>query len=390
MALPEPLTPLGDGLLPAAMRDGKSRGRRHAEAEHPYRGAFQRDRDRVVHSAHFRRLEYKTQVFVNGEGDNYRTRLTHTLEVTQIARSLARALRLNEDLAEAAALSHDLGHTPFGHAGERVLDRLLAEEGGFNHNDQGLRVVDFLEERYAAFPGLNLTHEVREGFFQHGGRRAAAGGEFAAGDAPLLEIAATLIADDIAYIAHDIDDGLYSGLLAPGQLAEQALWREATGGDGFAAYPDRLKRTEGVRRLINLLVTDVIETTRKNLEREHILAPDDARGQDAALVGFSGRVEAMKSGLKAFLFRNFYRHPAVMEVVEKGEGMLAEVFLAFAEGGEPMPEQYREIAGRFGRKKAAADYVAGMTDRFLRETWNLISGKNKNLKKTLTTFQPTV
>ncbi len=370
-----PLTPLKDGLLIAAMRDSATRGRRHPEEEHPYRGAFQRDRDRVIHSAHFRRLEYKTQVFVNGEGDNYRTRLTHTLEVTQIARSLARALRLNEDLAEAVALSHDLGHTPFGHAGERALDRLLeGEGGGFNHNFQGLRIVELLEERYAAFPGLNLTHEVREGFFQHGGRVQAAGCEaFSAGDSPLLEIAVTLIADDIAYIAHDIDDGLYSGLLVPGQLAEQPLWREATAGDNFAAFPDRLKRTEGVRRLINLLVTDAIEETRRNIVRKKIYTPNEVRGCGRTLVQFSEGIEEKKTALKNFLFHNFYRHPNVMEVMEKAQTMLEDVFLAFAEGGEVLPEQYQTLAGTFGKKRAAADYVAGMTDRFLRETWKRIS-----------------
>lgn len=371
----DPLTPREDSLLPAAMRDADSRGRLRRGEEHAYRGAFQRDRDRVIHSAHFRRLEYKTQVFVNGEGDNYRTRLTHTLEVAQIARSLARALHVNEDLAEAAALSHDLGHTPFGHAGERVLDRLTAEAGGFNHNRQGLRIVDLLEERYAAFPGLNLTYEVREGFFQHGGRRVTAGDEGSAGfspdDSPLLEIAVTLIADDIAYIAHDIDDGLYSGLLRPEQLEEQALWREATvdRDAAFAALPGRLKRTEGVRRLINLLISDVIGETRANLAATGVGSPQDVRGCTAALVRFTGDVETKKAALKQFLFANFYRHPAVMAVMEEAQSMLAEVFLRFAEGGERMPEQYERIAGLSGRKRAAADYVSGMTDRFLRDAW---------------------
>ncbi|MCC8179360.1 MAG: dNTP triphosphohydrolase, partial [Planctomycetes bacterium] len=208
---PYPIQPQPDGLIPAAMRWSKSRGRPHNEDEHAFRNPFQRDRDRIIHAAAFRRLEYKTQVFVNGEGDHYRTRLTHTLEVCQIARTIARALGLNEDLAEAVALSHDLGHTPFGHAGERKLDELTRDIGGFNHNAQGLRVVDILEKRYAEFPGLNLTFEVREGFVRHGGPKVAAKyPEFSPSDAPLLEVAVTLAADDIAYLAHDIDDGLYS------------------------------------------------------------------------------------------------------------------------------------------------------------------------------------
>lgn len=374
-----PLTPLEDGLLPAAMRDKDMRGRRHAEREHPYRNAFQRDRDRVIHSAHFRRLEYKTQVFVNGEGDNYRTRLTHTLEVTQIARSLARALRLNEDLAEAAALSHDLGHTPFGHAGEMVLDELMAGAGGFNHNHQGLRIVDVLESRYAAFEGLNLTYEVRDGFFQHGKRKAIAGyDEFDPEDSPLLEIAVTLIADDIAYIAHDIDDGLYSGLLKPEQLDEQDLWREATRGDGFEKFRPELKRPEGVRRLINLLVTDAINETRNNLARKEIFTFNGVRKEKKELVKFSTEVEEKKSALKGFLFRNFYRHPNVMSVMEEAQEMLRDVFACYASGAEKMPVEYQEIADKAGMKKAAADYVSGMTDRFAREAWQRLAGKGAN------------
>ena len=376
---PDPLTPLEDGLLPAAMRDGDTCGRRHAESEHPYRNAFQRDRDRVIHSAHFRRLEYKTQVFVNGEGDNYRTRLTHTLEVTQIARSLARALRLNEDLAEAAALSHDLGHTPFGHAGERVLDELMADAGGFNHNHQGLRIVDVLESRYAAFEGLNLTREVREGFFQHGKRKHINGyEEFSASDSPLLEIAVTLIADDIAYIAHDIDDGLYSGLLLPEQLDEQELWRDATREDGFENFRPELKRPEGVRRLINLLVTDAINETRNNLVRMHIVSLNNVRKEKKELVKFSGEVEKKKSDLKSFLFRNFYRHPNVMSVMEEAQGMLRGLFDCYATGKEKMPVEYQKIADNSGMKKAAADYVSGMTDRFAREAWQRLAGKGSS------------
>lgn len=295
------ITPGPDGLIPAAMRDSATRGRRHAETEHPFRNPFQRDRDRVIHSGHFRRLEYKTQVFVNGEGDNYRTRLTHTLEVTQIARSIARALRINEDLAEAVALSHDIGHTPFGHAGERVLNELLKDEGGFDHNLQGLRIVDVLENRYAAFRGLNLTFEVREAFFQHSGKRLVSEmEEFRADSAPLLEVAATLVSDDIAYIAHDVDDGLYSGFLKPEQLEEISLWRQATGADGFQNFRPELKRTEGVRRLINSLVTDVVFRSVRAIGEQGYMSPDDVRSGPAGVVNFSPEMEKKKTNSRNF------------------------------------------------------------------------------------------
>lgn len=371
------LLPQDDGLLSAAMRDNASLGRRHDEREHPYRGRYQRDRDRIIHSAHFRRLEYKTQVFVNGEGDNYRTRLTHTLEVTQIARSISRALHLNEDLAEAVALSHDLGHTPFGHAGERVLERLMEGAGGFNHNAQGLRIVDVLESRYAAFPGLNLTYEVREGFVRHGGGRVAeVYPEFAPGEAPLLEVASTLVADDIAYLAHDIDDGLYSGLLAPEALEGQELWMDATRDADFESFPDNLKRTEGVRRLINLLVTDVLAESRANLIRKKIKNISDVRCQKSDLITFSPEVEDKKKTLKEFLFRNFYRHPNVMAELDICQTMLGRLFVHYAGAVEKMPMDYQKIADISGKKRAAADYVSGMTDRFAREDFaRIFSGK---------------
>lgn len=364
----DPLTPLADGMIPAAMRDAASRGREYPEPEHPYRGRYQRDRDRIIHSTHFRRLEYKTQVFVNGEGDNYRTRLTHTLEVTQIARSISRALHLNEDLAEAVALSHDLGHTPFGHAGERVLNSHMADVGGFNHNAQGLRIVDMLESRYEAFPGLNLSYEVREAFVRHGGAKVALlYPEFRAGDAPLLEVESTIIADDIAYLAHDIDDGLYSGILVPEQLAELDLWREATADENFADLPQNLKRTVGVRKLINLLVTDVLETSKNNLVRKNIIGQADVREQGESVVSFSIKVEEKKNALKEFLFRNFYRHPNVMAELSISQTMLSRLFSHYSRNVEKMPLEYQKIADISGNKRAAADYVSGMTDRFARE-----------------------
>lgn len=363
-----------DGLIPAAMRDKDTRGRRFDEPEHPYRSRFQRDRDRVIHSAHFRRLEYKTQVFVNGEGDNYRTRLTHTLEVTQIARSIARALGVNEDLAEAAALSHDLGHTAFGHAGERVLNGLMENEGGFNHNAQGLRIVDILETRYASFPGLNLTFEVREAFVRHGGPRVAAiYPEYPYDDAPLLEVAATLVADDIAYIAHDIDDGLFSGLLEVVDLEKQDLWREATEGIVKKDFPLQLKRTEGVRRLINLLVSDVLKEAKTNIVRMELDSPDKVRAEkNKNIIFFSNEVEEKKESLKKYLFRNFYRHPTVMEDMEEAQGILRYLWDWYVVNYEKMPSPYRQIADTAGVKRAATDYVSGMTDRYAREKWQSI------------------
>lgn len=358
----DPLRPLADGMLPAALRLGDSRGRRHPEPEHPERTPFQRDRDRVIHAAAFRRLEGKTQVFITGEGDNYRTRLTHTLEVTQIARSLARALHLNEDLAEAIALSHDLGHTPFGHAGERILEQLLADQGGFNHNVQGLRVVDFLERRYAAFPGLNLSFEVREGFARHGA--GSFGAEFPLEHGPLLEMAAALAADDIAYMAHDLDDGLYSGLLSIDELSRQELWRLATREEGFAAFSPSLKRTEGVRRLINLLVTDATAASRRKIADLGLDSPAKARAAGTAAVVFSPEMEALHGELKRFLYRNLYRHPEVMRVMEAAQAKLAALFALYAADPEKMPAEYRVIADREGARRAAADYVAGMTDHF--------------------------
>lgn len=372
----DPLSIQDDGFIPAAMRTARTRGRRVPESEHPFRTAFQRDRDRVIHSAHFRRLEYKTQVFVNGEGDNYRTRLTHTLEVTQIARSLARALHINEELAEAVALSHDLGHTPFGHAGERVLNRLMEDEGGFDHNAQGLRVVDVLEKRYAAFDGLNLSFEVREAFIRHGGKRIAEKQtEFPSNAAPLLEIAVTMLADDIAYIAHDIDDGLYSGVLSPESLGEQELWRRATDVEGFAGFPASLKRTEGVRRLINLMVTDALENTRVNLVRMNIDSPEKVESYREDVVIFSEEMEKNKSDLKKFLFVNFYRHPNLMKVLEEDQEMLAGLFAIYLHDPEKMPQEYRKIADILGIKRAVADYVAGMTDRFARDEWSRLGRK---------------
>ncbi|MDR1612352.1 MAG: deoxyguanosinetriphosphate triphosphohydrolase [Planctomycetota bacterium] len=375
----DPLAPRDDGMIPAAQRPERGSGRRHPEPEHAFRNPYQRDRDRIIHAASFRRLEYKTQVFVNGEGDNYRTRLTHTLEVAQITRTLARALHINEDLAEAVAMSHDLGHTPFGHAGERLLDKVLGECGykeGFNHNTHGLRVVDFLEKRYAAFDGINLTFETREAFIRHAGRGRAQDSEFAPDDAPLLEVACTLLADDIAYLAHDIDDGLYSGMLREEDLQSLALWRRATeSAPGYEAMSASLKRMEGVRRLINILAGDAIGCTAANIRSLGFFSPEAVRRGPETAAGFSDGMEEEKARLKAFLYRNFYRNPKLMTVMEIAQEKLRSLFMVYKAEPKKMPMEYREIADKQGIDRAAADYLAGMTDRFAREEFARHFGK---------------
>ncbi len=360
-------------LAPYAATAATSRGRKHAEPEHPFRPPYQRDRDRVVHSTGFRRLEYKTQVFVNREGDHYRTRLTHTLEVAQISRTIARALGLNEDLTEAIALAHDLGHTPFGHSGEEAMNELMQDHGGFEHNVQGLRVVDHLERRYKDFPGLNLSYEVREAFLKHTTRHDHPDmiSEFDMGEAPLLEVQATVLADEIAYDNHDIDDGLSSGILEEDALAGLSLWRRATDGLGetYNALPADLRRAEGVRRLINLLVTDVVQTTRANLERGSIRSPADVRACHHPLVVLSGELSQLKGQLEEFLHANFYRHFRVMRMAKKAQRFIRDLFLAYVEDPRTLPPEFQSRAATEGLHRVICDYIAGMTDRYAEEEY---------------------
>ena len=355
-------------LAPYAMHSRDSRGRRHPEPEHAFRLPFQRDRDRIIHSTAFRRLEYKTQVFVNHEGDYYRTRLTHTMETAQITRTVARALRLNEDLAEAVALSHDLGHTPFGHAGERVLNQLMADHGGFEHNQQSLRIVDLLEERYPTFAGLNLTWEVREGIAKHSppydGPAAQA---FEPRQAPCLEAQIVDYADEIAYNTHDIDDGLKSGLLNPEQLHDVALWRE-TFGRVSAEYPHagfRIQRYQVQRALIDDLVTDLIETVRERLRVLKLVSVEGIRAYRQPLVSLSPGLETKRAELKAFLMENLYRHYRVMRMAVKAQKVMTDLFRAYMDEPAQLPTH---IAARWqageDRARVVADYIAGMTDRF--------------------------
>jgi dGTPase len=355
-------------LAPYAMHSRDSRGRTYPEPEHAFRLPFQRDRDRIIHSTAFRRLEYKTQVFVNHEGDYYRTRLTHTMETAQITRTIARALRLNEDLAEAVALSHDLGHTPFGHAGERVLNQLMADHGGFEHNQQSLRIVDVLEERYPTFAGLNLTWEVREGIAKHSSpydRPAVQA--FDPSQAPCLEAQIVDYADEIAYNTHDIDDGLKSGLLSPEQLHDVALWREIFTRIS-AEYPQagfRIWRYQVHRALIDDLVTDLIKTVRERLQVLKLVSVEGIRAYRQPLVGFSPGLETKRAELKAFLMENLYRHYRVMRMAVKAQKVMTDLFRAYMDEPSQLPTH---IAARWrageDQARVIADYIAGMTDRF--------------------------
>ena len=368
----------GNTLAPYAANPACSRGRQHAEPAPVYRSEYQRDRDRIIHSAAFRRLEYKTQVFVNHEGDLFRTRLTHSIEVAQVARSIARALRVNEDLTEGIALAHDLGHTPFGHAGQDALNACMKDFGGFEHNLQSLRVIDELEERYAEFPGLNLTFETREGILKHcslknAGTLGELGRRFIEQLQPALEAQLTNLADEIAYNSHDVDDGLRSGLIDVEELADVALFREQYE-NVRSLYPDLAPRRtihEVVRRLIGCQVIDLVETSQVNLKR---FSPDDSdavRHHDSALISFSESMREKNLELKRFLRTRLYRHYRVHRMSAKAARTITALFEAYIDDPRLMPNeaqqhvsQLESVNGRDGRARAVADYVAGMTDRY--------------------------
>ena len=355
-------------LAPYAMRSSESLGREHAEEEHPYRTAYQRDKDRIIYSTAFRRLEYKTQVFVNHEGDYYRTRLTHTVEVAQIARTIARALRLNEDLVEAIALAHDLGHTPFGHAGEDTLAELMKDSGGFDHNTHGLRVVDVLEKRYPNFPGLNLTQEVRGGIIRHStpfdlARQAEV-------DIPgpfLLETEVVDIADEIAYDNHDLDDGLKSGLLDEKDLAGVPLWSE-TVKKVEEKYPhlkdEEIKRFQVVRALINLQVSDLVLSTLKRIEELGISSTGDLILRDHKVVDFSSGIKEKRLPLREVLLEKLYKHYRVVRMSKKASRFLSKLFTVYSDNPDQLPPQTYEMIEERGKERVICDYIAGMTDRY--------------------------
>ncbi len=365
-------------LAPFAVKSSESRARVVPEPEHPYRTAFQRDRDRIVHSRAFRRLEYKTQVFVHHEGDHYRNRLTHTLEGSQIARTIARALRLNEELAEAIVLAHDLGHTPFGHAGERVLDELLRGSGGFDHNRQSLRVVDLLEERYPGFRGLNLTYETREGILKHGcdWEHPVPLPELA--KQPSLEAQVADVADEIAYLNHDLDDGLRSGLLDLALLDAVALWRDtrAEVAAELAGDPsERVLRAQTIRALINRLVTSLVETTATRLEGATVRSVDEVRAGAERFVAFAPAMQRATLELKRFLHDHLYDHPTVRRMTMKAERVLVDLYRVYRNDAALLPDHVRARFDSDGEERALADYIAGMTDPFaMAEHQKLVDG----------------
>ena len=365
----------------------RSRGRRHAEAPAPTRNDFQRDRDRIVHSTAFRRLVYKTQVFLNHEGDLFRTRLTHSLEVAQLGRSIARSLGLNEDLVEAVALAHDLGHTPFGHAGQDTLNACMKDFGGFEHNLQSLRVVDFLEERYPEFDGLNLTFETREGILKHCARRNALlieaqepGGiahRFLNGTEPSLEAQLCNLADAIAYNAHDIDDGVRSGLLTLSQMDEVPLFAhyktltlQQHPGLSEGSKARRLLY-ETIRRMLSDQVYDVIDVTRANLQQHKPQSADEAR-QAGAMVAFGTEMAGRVQDMKSFLFKHLYRHPQVMEMTNNAQTVVRELFDAYLSRPQEMSPDFSQ---REETSRAVADYIAGMTDRYAAREHERLTGR---------------
>ena len=363
-------------LASHAVSEAMSRGRAYPEDKPAYRNAFQRDRDRIIHSGAFRRLEYKTQVFVNHEGDMFRTRLTHSIEVAQISRTIARALGLNEDLVEAIALAHDLGHTPFGHAGQDALNACMRDHGGFEHNLQSLRVVDLLEERYASFPGLNLTYETREGILKHcsrtNARRLGALGErFLTGGQPSLEAQVANLADEIAYNNHDVDDGLRAGLLDIETLTSVEFFREQHEAvrARWPALTGRRVVHETIRAMINRQATDLLETSRAAIDAAGPRSVDDVRGHRSGLVRFSPAMLEQHRELKQLLRRRLYRHYRVFRMSMKAQRIVKDLFDVFFDTPRALPhDTQRRIeeqgGGESERARLVADYVAGMTDRF--------------------------
>lgn len=363
-------------LAPYAAKSVHTRGFRYPQEKPEFRTTFQRDRDRIVHSAAFRRLEYKTQVFVNHEGDYYRTRLTHTIEVVQIARSIARPLQLNEDLTEAIALAHDIGHTPFGHSGEEILNTLMEEYGGFEHNVQGLRVVDELERRYANFNGLNLSFETREGIIKHRSEYDTPpirfhSDEFADDEAPTLETQTVSIADEIAYNSHDLDDGLKSGILSLEQLNTVPIWRDLY--DHFLhslKTDDReIIKRKTIRYLIGIQIKDVIEHSARLITEKKIASVDDAR-RNGTLLGFSDEMGKKNRILKDLLYNYLYRDYRVVKMADKAKRFIADLFKVYTKNPAQLPPDHFERTRKDGVERVVCDYIAGMTDRFAQDEYN--------------------
>jgi dGTPase len=366
-------------MAPYGMRSKNSRGRVHPEDEAEHRTRYQRDRDRILHTTAFRRLEYKTQVFINYEGDYYRTRLTHTLEVAQIGRTIARALGANEDLTESICLAHDLGHPPFGHSGETILSRLLRDEGGFDHNKQSFRIVTKLENRYPDFPGLNLTWEALEGIVKHETEYDVADArDFNPDLRGNIEAQIANVADELTYTAHDLDDGLRSGMISAGMLEGIALWEivlqsiEWSGGE-----LDDLSRHRIVRRLIGIEVNDIIHTTDQRLRESGVRSVDELQRLPYNVVSFSEDMRRRNRELKDFLFNNLYRHHRVMRMSVKAERIVNDLYQAYLNEPMILPRHIQEQARSGDMKRTICDYIAGMTDRFAIEEYTKLFDPTK-------------
>ncbi|MEK6590622.1 MAG: deoxyguanosinetriphosphate triphosphohydrolase [Nitrospinota bacterium] len=353
-------------LAPYAMKSKGTRGRRHSEQEHPYRTAFQRDRDRIIHSSAFRRLEYKTQVFVYHEGDYYRTRLTHTIEVAQVSRSASRVLGLNEDLSEAIALAHDLGHPPFGHSGEKVLNELMKDHGGFEHNKQSLRIVDHIENRYPDFRGLNLTYEVREGMAKHVTEYDKPTYEEFQGTSPTLEAQIVDFSDAIAYNSHDLDDGITSEMIDMESLKEVRIWEENYKRikQGLNNFNSNIFKYQTIRGIINQQVTDLVEQTRKNIDEYGIRSVDDVRNFGEKIASFSSEMRLMDRELKDFLKKNMYNHYRVIRMEDKAGRFIRELFTAYFKREGLLPPNVQKDLKIVEKERLICDYIAGMTDRY--------------------------
>ena len=365
-------------LAPYAALSSESKGRVHPQDEHPLRTAFQRDRDRIIHSTAFRRMEYKTQVFIPHEQDHFRTRLTHSIEVAQIGRTLARNLRLNEDLTEAVALVHDVGHTPFGHSGEEALNRLLSHLGGFNHNRQSLRVVDLLEQRYPQYPGLNLSFEVREGIAKHESSVRLSLPEFNADEQPTLEAALVDIADEIAYNSHDIDDGLSAGVISLDDIGESDFFAELAGHDSIrkAGLSEDYARYALVRRLVDRMTIDVLSETQARIRRLGIADLRAVRASRENICGYSPPMRELVASLKMFLKNHLYDHPRLVAMSRRAGDIISALFERLMADPGLMPPRFQGMLEGQQTQIVIADYIAGMTDRYAEKVYTRLSGRN--------------
>ena len=367
-------------LAPYAQLSAETRGRKYKEAPPEWRTHYQRDRDRVIHSRAFRRLEYKTQVFLNGTGDHYRTRLTHTIEVAAISRNIARALQLNETLAEAIALAHDLGHSPFGHKGEAVMNRLMRGAGGFEHNHHSLRIVEEIEQKYPAFPGLNLSWEVREGLLKHDDRFDLPGPNRFQAKSPSLEAQVANVADEIAYYSHDLDDGLEAGLLDEEKLTRDVpVWRSAAEvvKEEFGELPDECRRYYTIRCIIGEQVKDVVTTSETSLRKAGVSSADAVRAYPRRLVRYSDKRKRLNQQLRKYLYRNFYYHPVVHGPNVRATQMREELFAYLIEEPKALGEFSRKRIRKLGLHRTVCDYIAGMTDLYVMKEHERLIGSSK-------------